>query len=743
MSTSDGVQQRSQPGWIGVQKWEVIISRALSIAVILFPFLSAVSCGWFGSNPVVIGDGETQDIVDDDASSGDMDRDRDPDGEAPDDAGHEDEGPTDLPGEEEAAECTDDEDCLDANACNGDETCNLSTHRCESGAPLDDGTVCLDPPRKICLDAECVDSVCGDCFTDRGNGEFCDDCNDDPADGCHECVLLCSENEDCDDDEACNGEETCDIDEARCENGVSPADGTVCLDAPRSICLRGACGESVCGDGYWDEEGGEQCEGNPPGSCTSACGTGGTETCESCAWVCTPPDELCNGEDDDCDGEPDNGFECAAGETDDACETCGGTGGITGSRTCSGGCEWGDCCSQDDFCNDCDDDCDGETDEIEIVETDIRVTNAPAYSGAPSMAYNPAADEFGIAWHDGRSGMSSGEIMFARISPAGEKLSADIQITDNWAASLFPSLVYTGSEYGVAWEDSMSAYTDIFFTRIDDEGGTIGPVIQVTNATYSSDLPSLVYTGSEYGLAWDDARDTGGSGNLDRIYFAKLDDEGSKTTGDIMVTSRNVSSDQASLVFTGSRFAIAWRDNRSGNQDVYFTIFDMDGATIVDDARITDASTDSTAPALAFTGSEYGVAWLERRGGAWGAWYARIDEEGGKIGSDIRISDAADGEFISSYVLNEAPLVWDPGGSVFGFSWTDDRDGNLEVYFTRFTHDGTLVDAELRMSNANDHSVHTTLAHGDGQWAVAWRDFRIPPDSEIFAGIAGCLPMEM
>ncbi|MFH1436288.1 MAG: hypothetical protein ABIJ56_11275, partial [Pseudomonadota bacterium] len=30
MSTSDGVQQRSQPGWIGVQKWEVVFSRALS-----------------------------------------------------------------------------------------------------------------------------------------------------------------------------------------------------------------------------------------------------------------------------------------------------------------------------------------------------------------------------------------------------------------------------------------------------------------------------------------------------------------------------------------------------------------------------------------------------------------------------------------------------------------------------------------------------------------------------------------
>ena len=712
----------------------------LIILLILFSFLSAVSCGWFNSNPVIIGDGETEDIVDDDATSVDVLQDRDVDIEAADDSGDDDAGSTDLPGEEEVEECTDNEDCLDANVCNGDETCNISTNRCESGAPLEDGTVCLDPPRKICLDAECVDSVCGDCFTDRGNGEFCDDCNDDPADGCHECTLGCTEDDDCLDDEICNGEETCNIEEALCENGVNLLDGTVCLDDPRSICLSEVCGESVCGDGFWDEEGGEECEDLPSRSCTTECHTEGTETCESCAWVCTPPDEICNGEDDDCDGTPDNGFECPAGETDDTCETCGGTGGITGSRTCSETCVWSDCCSEDDFCNDCDDDCDGETDEIAIIETDIRVTNADGYSGAPSMAYNPNDNEFGVAWHDNRPALSNSEILFARISPTGEKLSADIQICDNWGNSLYASLVYTGSEYGVAWDNISGPYSDIFFIRIDDEGAVIGSEIQITSAIRNADLPSLVFTGSEYGLAWDDARDTGGGG-LDRVYFAKLDAEGSKTTSDIMVTNLSVSSDRVSLAFTGSRFAIAWRDNRNGNQDIYFTILDMDGATLVDDVRITDESTNSTRPSLAFTGSEYSVTWLEQRAGAWGAWFARIDEEGSKIGSNIRIVDAADAEFISGWIFNVIGLVWDPVDSVYGFSWTDDRDGNLEVYFTRITHEGTVVDPELRMSNAGNHSVHTTLAHGDGQWAIAWRDYRFPPDNEIMAGIAGCLPM--
>ncbi len=45
-----------------------------------------------------------------------------------------------------------------------------------------------------------------------------------------------------------------------CSDGVDRADGATCAVSPRSICLDGDCGASVCGDGYVDVALGEECD---------------------------------------------------------------------------------------------------------------------------------------------------------------------------------------------------------------------------------------------------------------------------------------------------------------------------------------------------------------------------------------------------------------------------------------------------------------------------------------------------
>ena len=91
----------------------------------------------------------------------------------------------------------------------------------------------------------------------------------------------------------------------------------------------------TCGNGTVDP--GEDCDGDPPQSCTTSCGSTGTQACVGCAWdVCTPPYENCNGDDDDCDTETDEGYPCIAGASVACTAPCGvaGTGlcGATASR---------------------------------------------------------------------------------------------------------------------------------------------------------------------------------------------------------------------------------------------------------------------------------------------------------------------------------------------------------------------------------------------------------------------------
>lgn len=102
--------------------------------------------------------------------------------------------------------------------------------------------------------------------------------------------------------------------------------------------------------------------------CSNGCGAG-IQVCEKGEWsACDAPaaqTETCNGKDDDCDGFVDNGFECAAGDT----QPCGSDVGECrkGEQQCTGSCTWGSCVGdvepQDEVCEGSkDEDCDGTVD---------------------------------------------------------------------------------------------------------------------------------------------------------------------------------------------------------------------------------------------------------------------------------------------------------------------------------------------------------------------------------------------
>lgn len=99
-----------------------------------------------------------------------------------------------------------------------------------------------------------------------------------------------------------------------------------------------------------------------------------------------------------------------------------------------------------------------------------------------------------------------------------EKQGDDVRLTNADGYSRVPSLVWTGTEYGVTWYDYRDGNQEIYFARISASGAKQGDDLRLTNADGRySESPSLVWTGTEYGVAWADDRD----GN-EEIYFARL-----------------------------------------------------------------------------------------------------------------------------------------------------------------------------------------------------------------------------
>ncbi len=191
--------------------------------------------------------------------------------------------------------CNQDDECRDDNPCNGDETCDIQSHRCLATQNRENGFVCGTDPRYVCVEGSCLRSYCGDGFVDTGAGESCEPSLSDRCDD--NCNLICLYDGDCPDDEnPCNGEEFCFAEAKRCDHRNPPANGAECNIDPRKICLAGTCQESICGDEFADNGGGEECDDgneNPADGCEP----------ESCLFSCHS--------DEDCD----DGLGC----TDDIC----------------------------------------------------------------------------------------------------------------------------------------------------------------------------------------------------------------------------------------------------------------------------------------------------------------------------------------------------------------------------------------------------------------------------------------
>jgi hypothetical protein len=56
----------------------------------------------------------------------------------------------------------------------------------------------------------------------------------------------------------------------------------------------------------------------------------------------------------------------------------------------------------------------------------------------------------------------------------GAKIDSDLRLTDATGSSEYPSLAWTESEFGVAWSDSSGGASYLYFTRVSAGGTKIG-----------------------------------------------------------------------------------------------------------------------------------------------------------------------------------------------------------------------------------------------------------------------------
>lgn len=175
----------------------------------------------------------------------------------------------------------------------------------------------------------------------------------------------------------------------------------------------------------------------------------------------------------------------------------------------------------------------------------------------------------------------------------------------------------------------------------------------------------------------------------------------------------------ADVAFDGTNYLIAWSDPRNGFLDIFATRMNRKGG-LIDPVQlgVDTSADDSIEPAIAFDGTNYLVVYVQFSSGgpARDVRGRLVSTAGSLIGSAIPISVGPQ---------TEARPAVDFDGSDYLVVWEDDRAGDRDIYGTRVSRGGVVLDpAGLVFSEAEGNELRPALAFDGTNHLVTWTDSR-------------------
>jgi hypothetical protein len=346
-------------------------------------------------------------------------------------------------------------------------------------------------------------------------------------------------------------------------------------------------------------------------------------------------------------------------------------------------------------------------------EPDVRLTNASGHSytsnnNAWSIATN--GNVVHVVWYDNRYGHY--EILYKRSTDGGINWGVDTRLTNKNASSFFPSIAVFGSFVHVVWEDERDGISgEIYYKHSTDGGFTWGTDTRLTNNTAYSEYPSIAVTGLHVHVVWEDYRDSCYS----EIYYKRSTDGGINWEADTRLTCNTARSGVPSIAFSDSILHIVWEDWNAGNFEIYYKHSTDGGYTWGTDTRLTYNTASSLYPSIAVSGSIVNVVWEDQRDGNREIYYKRSYDAGINWGADTRLTN-------NTANSREPTIAF--SGLLVHVVWTDNREGNTEIYYKRSTNIGINWETDTRLTNNSANSLYPSIAISGSLVHIVWRDER-------------------
>ncbi len=350
------------------------------------------------------------------------------------------------------------------------------------------------------------------------------------------------------------------------------------------------------------------------------------------------------------------------------------------------------------------------------------------YSRIPDPAFAPAVASNGtdylVVW---KEHVVNFPVYGARVSGSGQLLDSSgfliCAVTHD--ARRECAAVWGDTSYFVVWPHQSWS---IRGALVSGEGQVRPGVVVVADSTVSHLAPALAFDGRRFVVAWHAS-----SYNSRRwdIRYARVETDGTVLEPMGRVLHRGISHhhthQRASVAASTQMALVVWEGDRIGHWQVLGARIDSSGVPL-DTAGfpISFEGYGGQAASVAFGGEDFLVCWSTGEEALSDIVAARVTPEG------IVLDRPPITLCGHTHAQEEPSVAFD--GTNYMVAWQDWRNGNRDVYGTRVTPTGDLLDPDgVRWTSNPQDETEPAIAVGDRACLVAWLDFRWPNDADVFA----------
>ncbi len=296
-----------------------------------------------------------------------------------------------------------------------------------------------------------------------------------------------------------------------------------------------------------------------------------------------------------------------------------------------------------------------------------------------SLVFARAADRVLAVWS---APDSTGDMqIWGRLyTPGGHAMTPVFPISTATGTQQYPQAVYDSlsGNFLVVWEDFRNGVDwDIYGARVDTLGTVLDAAgLALVSVSGQQQEPSLAVSDTtvpRFFLVWSDNR----VGNWN-IYGKFFNEYGVPTTGDLSVGVAGNTQEKARVVYAPQQeeFFVVWEDYRNNRWDLFENRVDLAGNVLMGTggAPLYAAGSQSRRPDVVWTGSRYLVAWEDSRNGTWDVYVTRVSPTGVRmdpVGIPVSTDPGAQRSVRLGWLQGHALLMWQ-----------DARNGRNDLYGT-------------------------------------------------------------